>query len=467
MTHRLNSNPSSEAKPSRHDGRLFTLESQLQGMLGRVGLNFLLSTAADIAARGIALVYLALLARHLGPAGFGTFNLLQSYLVLLVVVAACGLDRVALRDFALSDYPPLRYFSTVLWLRIVMSVVVGGVLVSVAAYLRTDLAPLLSIIAVASLFAAAAGTYASALQASERFGVLGAAATASAGVLALWATGGVLLQRSLIFFLSGLVFSEAVRAAVLLGATPASGRIPRVFDLGLARKAVRSAAPFALLSILGVIYFRIDMLMLDFAGLDLELGLYAGPFRVLEALAVLPALMLAVLFPRLTRLQRSAPADSARLYLLATRALLWIAVVIGTVGALAAKPILETLFGASYINAVPVLLWLMLAMVFLYWHAPNVSVLFGGHEIGAVVKLSFVTAGANVLLNLLLIPRYGATGAAAATAASEALSLGLFTPVVCRRLGIGLKGYVGGALRPTLRRGEALILLDRNPLQAR
>jgi O-antigen/teichoic acid export membrane protein len=60
--------------------------------------------------------------------------------------------------------------------------------------------------------------------------------------------------------------------------------------------------------------------------------------------------------------------------------------------------------------------------------------LYSGDELGTVLAFSLVTTAANVLLNLILIPRYSYNGAAVATIASTVLSLCIFTPTVLRYL---------------------------------
>jgi O-antigen/teichoic acid export membrane protein len=103
----------------------------------------------------------------------------------------------------------------------------------------------------------------------------------------------------------------------------------------------------------------------------------------------------------------------------------------------------------------------MLALVLLWWHATNATVLLSGDRIGIVAALSTVTAGFNVAVNSVAIPRYGAAGAAAVTAASELLSLVIFTPLVCRRLEIPPKIYIRNLLMPRLSSDDLDLLLDR------
>lgn len=426
--------------------------------LGTSGRNLAATAGAEVVVRLVGLAYLMVLARYLAPEAFGSFNTLLAYFALAVTLGNFGLDQLALRHLSVASASSA--FPTLLRLRIGAALATAALLLVLGRVLATPSAALFTPLAVAVLPAGVASALAASFKARERFGVPSAAAAVSTLTMAGVALGGVVAGEALEFFLWALVAAEVVRAVWLAVAAAREGHVAMEgFDPAYATTALRSALPYAALAVLGVIYFRIDLIMLDaMVGGD-EVGHYASAYRVLEALVLAPGLVLAVLFPRFARGQAERSGEARDLYLGVARILFWAGIVVGALGVVFAEPILTVLFSDRYVGGTTSLVWLMVALAFVFWHAPNVTALFSGDRLGPVVALSLITAGFNVAVNWVLIPRYGASGAAAATAGSELLSWAVFTPMVLRRLEIGPLRYLGSILMPRMSRAELRVLL--------
>jgi PST family polysaccharide transporter len=196
-------------------------------------------------------------------------------------------------------------------------------------------------------------------------------------------------------------------------------------------------SPWLLLSGLAeVIYLRIDIVLLErLRGVE-EAGIYAVAARLSEVWYMVPVALMGAVFPVLWQRRTDAAAYERSLQgsldLLCGLALL-LAVLVQWLGA----PLVELLFGARFAASVPVLQIHIWAGVFVFMRALLSRWLLAED----LLRFSLVThlAGAllNVALNLLLIPRYGAIGAAAATVASYAAAgwLALFMSARTRPIG--------------------------------
>src|SRR3989338_4695615 len=67
-------------------------------------------------------------------------------------------------------------------------------------------------------------------------------------------------------------------------------------------KVIKGALPYGLLAILGLIYFRIDTLLLSYMRGNFETGIYSAGYKFLEALVFIPSSLAIVLFPTLAKL---------------------------------------------------------------------------------------------------------------------------------------------------------------------
>ncbi|HSD84566.1 MAG TPA: polysaccharide biosynthesis C-terminal domain-containing protein, partial [Anaerolineae bacterium] len=185
----------------------------------------------------------------------------------------------------------------------------------------------------------------------------------------------------------------------------------------------RLAWPFALLSVLAVIYQRLGVLMLSTLATDAQAGWYAAAMRIIEPLKMLHFAVLGALLPALSHL--AAPINRQQ-HLLATslfrRSLLFLLIFslfAGCVIVVLAQPIVMLLFGATYAPAVEVV-QLLAVSVLPYTISASLSLrlVTQGRErrvLGATM-LSVIVA---FLLNRGLIPAAGPNGAALAVIGSE------------------------------------------------
>jgi len=178
------------------------------------------------------------------------------------------------------------------------------------------------------------------------------------------------------------------------------------------------AFPMLLSGIVFMIYLRIDQVMLGGMVSAQEMGQYAAAVRISEIWYFVPAAIITAVFPRIVTLRTSNPdvfnAKLQQLYNL----LVFLGYVVALPATLLAPWIVQLLFGAAYQPAAPLLSVLIWAGVF-----ANLTVVRNAHFIAldwgkALLWSTSAGAATNVLLNLLLIPRWGAMGAAIATCVS-------------------------------------------------
>lgn len=195
---------------------------------------------------------------------------------------------------------------------------------------------------------------------------------------------------------------------------------------------VREVLPIGAGVLLSVLYFRIDVFLLQrWQGIE-AVAQYNAVFRLIEGLQLFPAAVLTVLLPAVFQ-HRDAEFVRRMSGGLAALGLLLAAVLY------AAAPAIVTLaYGAAYAPAAPVLRVLALAV-------PLLSINYGlGHQVigwGASRLFALVNGlalVANVAMNLVLIPRFGNAGAAWATVGTE----------------VALTLAFGGVLRWMVRKGE-------------
>jgi O-antigen/teichoic acid export membrane protein len=232
--------------------------------------------------------------------------------------------------------------------------------------------------------------------------------------LALAITGAplwsfVLSDLTLIFGLSTAFLTVALRSghfAIRL----------RNFRWDLARELFRRSLPISISGMFVMVFMRIDQIMLSkMIGME-AVGIYSVAVLLVEGPNVIIMIAATLLLPIFSRLRGNQMMSA--ILSLSFRATAWGSLILVTLYSLFGEYILRALWGEQYIASLmplKVLAWSALFMWVGGLHGP-IMVAFDLTRY-APILVSF-QASVNVLLNFLLIPKHGPTGAAAATCLS-------------------------------------------------
>jgi O-antigen/teichoic acid export membrane protein len=362
-----------------------------------------------------------LLASWLGPADFGRFSALQSWLRFGHESGESGLSMLIIRDLTRGD--TLRV-STYMILRGLWIAGLCG-LAGLAAWgavappaIRPELPALTPLLFLTVLIPlqgarlAAAGRLdraAAVVFLTRTVGLTGMTLAARWGWTALW------LGFAGAMALDGLGLWLAARR-VGPPLWPAAGRrwVPEAMGEGLQMLAF---------GILGSLYARADSLLLLSLRGSVEAGFYSLAYRFYEAGLLLSNALAVALLPRLAR--EESPAHRAR-RLLGAYLALPLGMAIGM--ALLAEPLIRLPFGLRYLPAVPMLRWLGLTWIPAFLSSLGATVWISAGRSGRLLVVFAMGAALNLSWNLILIPRWGGVGAAIAMLVSTAAMALAFLP---------------------------------------
>ncbi|MCD6074042.1 MAG: polysaccharide biosynthesis protein, partial [Rhodospirillales bacterium] len=188
------------------------------------------------------------------------------------------------------------------------------------------------------------------------------------------------------------------------------------------RRILREAAPLAITVVVVNIYLYIDIVMLGFLRPGAEVGHYVASTRVLTIGLVVATILRTAILPVLSRLQ-SSPIERHDVGSHHARLVATAGGLAAASGFVLAPEILEIIFGAEFREAATALRILMICLLFMnaveVLHTQLIAWRLQTQQMWIMI------AGAifNIVLNLVLIPRYGMEGAAIATLASTILIL--------------------------------------------
>ncbi len=406
--------------------------------LARAGRNVLVKLAGELAARVLFALLFIYAARLLGAADFGRYSFAASLAALAFIGMDLGLNTLLVREGAQHPEQVGRYAGTLFVLK---SLLAAAVLLGLLAFCLGMNYPrqqtlLVMAVALGQTFWGYCELGVAGFNALERM-EQEALVKSLARLLALLLAGGMLLAG---LGLWGLVVGllAANLAAAVLALTRLGGLVGwRVRpQMAAAGRFMREGLPLALTSVFMLVYFRVDMVMLELLGEGfVEIGWYGAAVRVIDAAGMLPALVMASLLPVLSSLAPRDRQAMTRLYRQGQRLLLMLGLPAALGMWMLRRPFTELVFGPQYEGTVAAFAWL----------SPMLAVLFLNHlQLGQLTALGLQRLCAwatgtcvlvNLGLNLALIPLYGYQGAAAATLATEAVLFGLCGWFIHRHLG--------------------------------
>lgn len=181
----------------------------------------------------------------------------------------------------------------------------------------------------------------------------------------------------------------------------------------------RAALPFLLLGGTQVINNQTDIIMLSILTNQEQTGLYRVALQMADGLGMILVAIAAVITPHLARLHAEQNWDVIQSVLVTShRAGVAMLLPIAAIMAVSAVPLLRVIFGPEYSGSATTLIIMVLGKT-LYAAVGFSGIalsMFGLASIAAVITA--LTATLNVLLNLVLIPLMGIEGAALGTAVS-------------------------------------------------
>jgi O-antigen/teichoic acid export membrane protein len=245
-------------------------------------------------------------------------------------------------------------------------------------------------------------------------GLLGVALGAA---FRLWA---VYTHKPLYWVAAGSVFEPLLGGIALLVAY--RRLVGSVFKWRMSREAVKALFLLSwsgvLAAFVGMLFYRLTHMMLKSLGSYEQLAYYAIAFQMFSVLNFLPSSAMSVVYPRLVHLHQKNYRRYVEVvrtcYVVAT--LVGIAMVVGVW--LFAAPALKILFGARALPAASIAVVMAIANIFTFSGAVRSQVIYIEHT--PVYHVYSMILGFIVLipLNFVLIPRFGAVGAASAVAFS-------------------------------------------------
>ncbi|RJQ29351.1 flippase [Candidatus Parcubacteria bacterium] len=385
-------------------------------------------TFGMIVSRSLRAIMIMYAARVLGTEGYGAFSYALSFAGLFGVFSDMGLSGILTRQIVQEPEREKTYISTTFFLKLIALVVTVSITIFVGPYLTNvaGIKELLFAISVLLAFDSLRNFAFSIARSKNKMQVESGGGIITDGLITLL---GVV---ALIIFPSAKFLAYGYTAGVIIG-TIITFFILRKdfigvfshFNPSIARTLIVSSWPFALMGLFGGLMINIDTLIIGWFRTAHDLGLYGAAQRPILLLYVLPGLFSVSMFPIISKYFAEKNMEAIRIRVEKAIAITMLGALPFLAGGIVVGvPLTVFLFSDAFIGAALPLQILLLTLPLVFAGTIMGNAIFACHKQKVFIVAYGSGAVANIILDLLLIPKYGVVGSAFATLVSQAFSNG-------------------------------------------
>jgi O-antigen/teichoic acid export membrane protein len=381
--------------------------------------NYLSLLFSGMVGQGMTLAAFSILARHIDQSLFGALNF-DIALISFALLPNAGLAFYATRIVA-SGNVPTTFVKSYTGLRFIIALAMYAVLVVIALVLPIDQTRRLGLLFIGAMLIWQSLYLDWFFNGKEQMLVTALCNLCQPLIFLLITLS--LPVREIPFPLICLTYGAGFLVSTLVGYTIyklmgyySGGK----FDWSQCKVILLEGGALGLAFIIAQTYVSLGTLMLNFMKGETAVALYSSAYRIVAPINAVGILFTIAVFPVVSRL--FAQADWQRLSAtmrLTTKLMISAILPIACILIVKAEDIIVLLFKEPYANAADSLRILSATMIIIWICAGYARFITAAGANKKYLIAVSTAALVNLVLNLLLIPRYGASGAAVATLAAE------------------------------------------------
>jgi O-antigen/teichoic acid export membrane protein len=368
-----------------------------------------------------------LTARTLGPAGKGIAAVVLLYPTLLFTLGHLSIYRAILSHVGEARYSMRDFCGTVGFFAFAVSIfLIGGFWCVYSWYPEffiRSVSPGLILLGLSALpFFLINQFYASIIQTQDKI--------AQVNLIMFIQPFATCLVLFVVWALAGLTITRVVACYVVANIVAAGLALwlcARLFPggwlirWGLLRAVVADGLKLHAGVISIYLFLKIDQLMLSHYRGDSSLGFYTISVSYSELLLLVPTAIQTVFYAKVTGLLKDK-ADIVPMTLFSYRHNLLALLLLSAVLSLGVYPFIILFYGRDFLPALRPFLVLLPGAFFLYWNNVLANYMVSTRRFWTISMISGATAFLNIVLNMIFIPRWDATGAACASSLAYVLA---------------------------------------------
>ena len=395
----------------------------------RILKNFSVLSVGTIASKVFSYAALIYLTRILGTEGFGKLSFAQAFVSYFILFVTFGLHVIGAREVAKNYDTANKYLNNIIALRAVIAVFAFSLLAIIVFALTMSFRTKAVILSYGLLLFVNIFNFDWFFQGFERMHFISAFKVLRTFLLLILLIFFVKHANDLIMVSFSFVLSEALVALIAICSLHKGlSLFIRTLEFSFCKYLIKESFPVFMTFFMALVYYNSDVVLLQFLKGEAIVGIYSAAYRII-LLGIIPITLW---------LQAFAPSLSQHFFDYGN---FWKFVrgnlIIGLVSSLMiitlAKYVVLFSYGDKFFESIGILRILSIMPLLSAVAGSFANVLSLWNLQGKQLLATATGAIVNITLNLLLIPKYGMVGAAAATAAAELSVAAIASYFVCIR----------------------------------
>ena len=390
--------------------------------------NLISLASAEVISKIIALITAAYLGRILKPEGFGILGFATAFVSYFLLMVNFGLDTYGTREIAKDKSLLSKLVNNIISIRVLFAIVwyiiFSIVIISIDKPLIVKLV----------LFITAINLFVNALSINWLF----------IGIEKMWLIAIRQIMTNLLSLI-GIIFLVRSERDIFLaaGVTVISSLVNSIWmiriynrmyskvlfeiDKTYLKVILKESLPLVFSSFMIAIYYNLDMVMLGYMKPGEDVGIYSAAYKIILVGLIPFILILNSFFPSLSKIGLTKSLEFRNIIKQYAVLMLSAGIIVSSIIYFNASRIIDIVFGNQYDRAAAPLSILALNLLVI-----SVNIFFGNpliawgkqKEYSVAIAFGAVT---NIILNILLIPKYSYIGASLSTLMAEvAVFVGVF-----------------------------------------
>lgn len=379
---------------------------------------------ASIARLAISCFVSIFTARYLGPSNFGMLSYVTSFSSFFTAICNLGINSILAKE--LLDDPDHQgvVLGSTFFMRFISTVCCMIANCGLIAILNPDDRLYLILAAIQSLYLLF--TISDSLnywfQARLENKISAISSTVGYFVMAVYRIYLLATHKSIIWFAVATSLDMVVVGLLLLICYIRKGGPKFSISISRCKSIIGKSKHFILAGLMVSLYNQMDKVMLNSMIDSSSVAFYSTANSINSMWTFVIAAIIDSVSPVIYSAYNESRAVFKKRLKMLYQCIIWLCLMAGVVICLSSKTIINLLYGASYMDAVPVLCVLVWSVMFSYLGvAKNIWVVSENKNKYLVAFTGMGIIG-NLILNSILIPQYGAVGAAVATVVTQFIS---------------------------------------------
>lgn len=364
------------------------------------------------------------LARYLGVEGFSVWSIALSITGIFGIFADLGLGTLMIREIARDKSITNKYISNTALMKVFLSFLTFGLIaltVNIFGYAEI-VKNVTYILALSIVISAFIGVLTAVFQANEKMEYISISNILSSIIMVLGTVIMIYYKLNLIFFASLSVISSGLILVFIVTMYIWKFSLPKFeIDFSFWKSTLNEAWPFGIIAISTTLYVYIDSIMLSLMAGNDAVGIYNAAYKLIFVLLIIPSVFFTAMFPVMSQHFNSAKNLLKMEYETSFKYLCVFSIFIFTYGFVFADKMILSIFGNGYLQSIDVLQILMFSIPLIFLNALFGNILPAVNKQRVIMIVTVGTATFNVLLNIILIPKFSYIGASIAIVLTESL----------------------------------------------